>query len=699
MALYALTIFLSAFLLFQVQPVLGRYILPWFGGSPAVWTACMLFFQVALLAGYSYAHGVVSRLTPRRQGTLHLALLLGSLALLPITPDAAWREGVGDNPTGRILLLLLRSVGMPYLMLSATGPLLQGWFARRFPGRSPYRLYALSNAGSLLGLVTYPFLVEPHLRLAEQTWVWSACYGVFVVLCGAVAWGVRGVAANEQPAAEQATSGDEARLNPLDVLCWLGLAACGSLMLLATTNQVCQDVAVVPFLWVLPLSLYLLTFIICFDREQWYVRPLFLVLLVVAAVVDWQLLTQGVSVSIWGQILGFNLAMFVICMACHGEMVRLKPSARHLTLFYLMVSAGGAASGLFVALAAPRLFTGFYELHLALFMTLVLVALVYSRDLTARWTALAATPSRQAWAFGQQVVFVIVAPGLGWLLFKDVRSDKVGTLDRCRNFYGVLRTLRYEDDNGTGLGTRRSLCHGRINHGYQFEDPDKREWRTSYFGPASGIGRAFRFFPRESRRIGVVGLGAGALAAYAEPGDTLRYYEINPQVQQQAERWFTYLQDAKARGAKVDIVLGDGRITMEQQAARGEGQRFDILVADAFSGDAVPVHLMTRECMDLYWRHLQPDGILAVNITNRYINLQPVVRALAEAMGKQALHFLNDPDKAHGVLNSEWVLVTSNRTFIDDPEVKSGLTAWDDDRRLVWTDDFSNLYRVLRRRG
>jgi hypothetical protein len=696
MALYACTIFLSAFLLFQVQPMLGRYILPWFGGTPGVWTTCLLFFQCFLVGGYLYAHGLISHLKPKLQGKVHLAVLVLSLLTLPITPKPYMKPADPSDPVGHILWLLARCVGLPYLVLSTTGPLLQGWFSRTHPGRSPYRLYSLSNIGSLLALVTYPLVFERKLRLDPQTWQWSACYALFVLLCANVAWRASRAAGDDDvpTAAAPAADGDERRLNPLDVLLWLGLAGCGTLLLLAVTNQLCQDVAVVPFLWVLPLSLYLLSFIICFDREQWYVRPLYAVLLVIALFVAAKLIDLGVNAPIIWQAAGYAFVLFVLTMSCHGELVRLKPGTRHLTLFYLMVSVGGALSGIFVAIICPRLFNGYYELQIGLTAAAVLYFLVVGRDLVRRICTETSESRRSVAIFGGYGAAILTAVSVVacWGIVGSIWASNSGVLAKTRNFYGVLQINQY--DVGTP-DESRTMRHGRILHGAQWTDPLRRLVPSTYFGPTSAISIAYHALPAP-RNTGVIGLGTGTVAAFCEKGDRIVYYEINPQVLTIDDAWFTYLKDAAARGVTVETDLGDGRIVLEQQADHGRLQNFDLMAIDAFSSDAVPVHLLTKEATALYWRHLKPNGVLGFQITNRYLNLAPVCRGLAESCGKTAL-LIRDNHPLEGYQRSAWVLLTSNQSFINDPKIQAALTPWEaTDKPLYWTDDFSNLFSVIR---
>jgi hypothetical protein len=703
MRYYALTIFLSAFLLFQVQPLIGKYILPWFGGSPAVWTTCMLLFQILLLLGYGYAH-LLSQLRPRLQGVLHAALLTASLWFLPITPDDAWKPIGSESPTWRILALLTGTIGVPYFLLSSTGPLLQSWFSHSYPGRSPYRLYALSNVGSLLALVTYPFLVEPALKLGPQAVCWSAAYSAFVIACS---WcGLRLCLAKpaEIAAAADPTSSAQERSAMREratahrpawslVLFWLALSAAGSVMLLATTNQMCQEVAVVPFLWVLPLALYLLSFVICFDSPRWYHRKAFVLLLAVSSGLASFVLDRGPAIRLDFQLAVYATALFACCMVCHGELVRSKPAPRYLTLFYLVVSAGGALGGLFVALAAPALFTGYWEYHLGLGFCCLLAMTACLRD---RESLLGRLSPLAGWGIASSCFCVLVVS-----LAKQAISQDGGTLEKTRNFYGVLRVERKA---GPEQEPRFNLAHGRIVHGFQFEDPNKRDWPTSYFGPGSGIGLALTWHPKrmladpveQGLRVGIVGLGAGTIAVYGRPNDYIRFYEINPDVVRMANEYFSFLKDCRAR---YDVILGDGRIQMEREIHAGHAQQFDVLAMDAFSGDAIPMHLLTRECFRICWLQLRRQGLLVVNISNNHVDVTPVVRGLAEEFGKRVIYIATDEDRAKGTNVSDWLIVTENEEFLHSPAVTKATRPFPANTQppFVWTDDYGSLKQVLTR--
>lgn len=696
MAHYAITIFLSAFLLFQVQPLIGKFILPWFGGSPAVWTTCMLFFQVVLLAGYSYAHLITSKFKPKAQTAGHIVLLLVSLAFLPIAPDAdVWKPADSRTPIVGILSLLTFTIGLPYFLLSSTGPLLQESF-RRETGRTPYRLYSLSNTGSLLALLTYPFLFEPQLTLRMQILGWSWSYALFVLLC---CWSAMGLARPAMAGAGAISEPIEAGPPPSvrDVGLWLALAACGSAMLLATTNQLCLEVSSVPFLWIVPLAIYLFTFIICFDHERWYHRGIFLVLLAAAVLLACYALYKGNGMPLWQQLLVYSATLFVCCMVCHGELAQSKPAPQYATLFYLMVAAGGAVGGILVALVAPLVLRDFWEYQLGLIFTVILAAVSTLAGSANRTSDL----PRMAW-----IVASIVCVSAGFALGVGIglpggESGGEKNLETTRNFYGVLRVNQLEDlydDNGP----KRELIHGRIQHGFQYLDRDLRLWPTTYYGRSSGVGVAIDHHPRRANtdpeqrtlRIGVVGLGCGTLAAYGKAGDYVCFYEINPEVIRISDEYFTYRQDS---AAEVEVVLGDARIEMERQKAEGKLRKFDILAIDAFSSDSIPMHLLTLQCVELYREHLKPDGLLCVHISNRYLDLAPVVAGIAEAVGCQCVFIDSDGDTTQGTDRATWAIVTANEEFLKTPEVTGAILSSDDrdDRKIIWTDDYGSLWQAL----
>ena len=664
--LYAGTIFLSSFLLFLVQPLIARQILPWFGGSAAVWTTCMLFFQVLLVAGYGYAHWL-GRLGGRRQAMLHSVLLLIAIATLPIAPDDSWKPAGGAEPVTRILLLLGATVGLPYLLLSATSPLIQLWFSRARPGKNPYRLFALSNLASLVALLGYPFAVEPLFAAQGQVRAWSWLFAAFALLCAALAWRTPpATAASEATAGPPVAKGRYAW--------WLALSATGSVLLLAVTNHLTQNVASVPLLWLVPLTVYLLTFIIAFEGKGWY-RPAWVWPLLVAALAaaGWLLVDTELHYRLALQLGVFLPVLFVGCLFCHGELYRLRPAPDRLTAFYLVVAAGGALGGLLVAVVAPLVFNGYYELGLGLAALALLAAL--------RLSDLGRVPHYSALA-----ALLGITAGAAYDGFREQRDVRLSE----RSFYGVLHVKEYSPGEETHL---RRLVHGTIMHGEQYMQASLRRLVTTYYTPSSGIGAAIRSRQDHPVKVGVIGLGTGTLAAYGRAGDVYRFYEIDRNVVAIARREFSFLSDSAAR---IEIALGDARLSLEREAPQG----FDVLAVDAFSSDAIPVHLITREALGTYLHHLKPDGIVAFHVSNRFLDLVPVVARIAREQGAQAVLVEDDPDEddVTGRSRSDWVLVSrSGRALAAKAIVeRGGAPAEDRPQWRTWTDDYSNLIQILK---
>jgi hypothetical protein len=762
---YAVTIFLSAFLLFQVQLLLAKSILPWFGGAASVWTTCMLFFQTLLLVGYSYAHWLAQRPRLATQGRIHLlalgvaagALMLTGLAWgTPLLPDGSWKPRPDSMPVWHIFILLSVTVGLPYLVLSATGPLLQAWFSAQGSGRSPYRLYAVSNLGSLLGLLTYPFLIEVFVPLRGQALIWACGYALFTAGMGWSAWRMTRVGGHAPPLRVGRADNAAPRPGRYEYLVWFALPACASVLLLAITNQMSQEIAVNPFLWVLPLCLYLASFILCFDSERWYWREAYLLLLVPALALVTLVLVGGVRASILAQISILSIALFIVCMVCHGELVRLKPAPHRLTAFYLTLTAGGAAGGMFVGLLAPALFTGFFELPMALWMTAAVLFVVLWRERgsalqrlprTAAAGALAAAVLLAAFVFaddslegggsaldllqsapllslGIAVAVLMLAAVAGWMYWQRktravtagpmwmasllvfgiaqigvARAPLADAALTARNFYGMVQVL-VEEEAGSGVRILK-LRHGRILHGYQYLDAARRLAPGAYYHRNSGIGLALLHHPRrqnaETLHIGVIGLGAGMLAAYGRAGDRLRFYEINPQVIRLAaspSAPFTYLRDSAAR---IEVVTGDARLALEAELAHGGAQGFDVLVVDAFSSDAIPVHLLTLEALELYFKHLGPQGILALHVSNRYLDLVPVVARLANQLDAGYSVIETNGDARGREWAATWVLVSRTRDILATPAIADAAVTPQPQPAPLWRDDFSNLFQALRR--
>ncbi|MGH8764082.1 MAG: spermidine synthase, partial [Burkholderiales bacterium] len=679
-----------AFLLFLVQPIIAKHILPWFGGNAAVWTVCMVFFQLVLLGGYAYADALVRRVPARAQAIVHSVLLAASLAFLPILAADSWKPLPETEPTGRILLLLVSTIGLPYFLLSTTGPLVQAWFARSFPSGTVYRLFALSNLASLLALIAYPPLIEPAVSLPAQSYAWSAIYLLFVALCAASAW-----TAAKQPAlvsSSEGTSGNGNDVKPeaTDYLLWLVLSALGSLMLLAVTSHITQNVASVPFVWIVPLVLYLLSFILVFDvggaraRSGWYSRiwglPVLFALLLGMSYALYQNL--GVM-KIRYTIALYCAGLFIACMFCHGELAAMRPAPRYLTRFYLMISIGGAAGGLFVGLIAPHLFNAYFELPIALMGCALLAVMLAWR--TARGIVDAAHFRRRNVAYVAAGVALIVSGVVSWHVWEYEAYIRYNAILMTRNFYGTLRVKEYEREDGKPT---RALVHGVINHGWQYVDPKLRDAPISYFGPGSGIAKALSFYEGRARRVGIIGLGVGSFTGWGKPGDYFRIYELDPDVVKIAREQFWYLPDAKA---KIDVVTGDGRLNME----RDPPQNFDLISVDAFSSGSIPIHLLTREALQAYRRHLAPGGVIVYNVTNRFVNLAPQLKLVAEAEGMKVLLMTDDPseEKYSGtayVLVSDNAALLKDRRFADAGNIEPihGLTAW--------TDGFNNLFKVVR---
>jgi SAM-dependent methyltransferase/MFS family permease len=656
-------------LLFLVQPLIARLILPWFGGSAAVWTTCMLFFQVLLLAGYAYSHFLIRKFASgRAQAVIHTLLLAAAVALLPISPSEAWKPAGEDEPISRILLLLGATVGLPYLLVASTSPLLQAWFARARPGENPYRLFAISNLASLVALVGYPFVVEPFLAAGQQVSAWSWLFAAFALLCAVVAW------RTPQRAVSKADETQE-RLGRSPVMLWLALSATGSVLLLAVTNHLTQNVAAVPLLWLAPLTLYLASFIIAFEGRNWY-RPELLWPLVLAwlAGMAWLLADVDYHFDLPLQLGVFLPGLFLGCLFCHGELYRLRPAPRHLTAFYLIVSAGGALGGLLVAVVAPLAFDAYYELGVGLVVLGLLAAL--------RFAALGRVQAVASLAVLLGASAAAAYDGLRY--HEDVRLSE-------RGFYGVLRVKEYGAPGEPGH--LRRLVHGAIMHGEQYMDDARRDMVTTYYTETSGIAAAIQSRASAPRRVGVIGLGTGTIAAYGRKGDLYRFYDIDPRVMDIARNEFTFLADSKAQ---IELALGDARLTLEREPP----QNFDVLAVDAFSSDAIPVHLITKEALGVYLKHVRADGIVAFHVSNRFLNLIPVVARLAKEHGAHAVLVSDDPDDEDESLRSrsDWVLVSRDPAALAREAIAEAGAKPAEDRPgwRTWTDDYSNLIQILK---
>jgi spermidine synthase len=631
----------------------------------------MLFFQVVLLAGYAYAHVLPRRASPRMQAAIHLALLATSVSLLPVVPSARWKPLGDEDPAWRILGLLAATIGLPYFLLATTGPLVQHWLVRRLPDARPYRLFALGNLAALGGLLAYPFVVRPALGIASQARWWSVGYGVYAALVAIAA-----VRAGRRDGARRPVAADVAGLPHIDLetrVLWVALAACPSVMFLAVTEHLTRDVAPVPFLWILPLSLYLLTFVLAFDRPGWYRARLFRISALGAfATMVFAVTPYAAGLGLRQTTALFVGTLFVCCMTCHGELARLAPPPTHLTRFYLLVSLGGAIGGIFVGLVAPAVFSTDVELPIAVSACVLLVLIVLYRE---------TPPARRVRS--RPIVAVVMVALVAYVGFSATRVRR-GTRTRLRNFFGVIGTLDVDD----APGPRRVLSHGIVVHGVQFLDAARRRQPTSYYGRRSGVAVVLDGLGRRGPiRVGVIGLGAGVLATYGRPGDSFRFYEINPLVVALARLEFSFLADSPAR---VDVVVADGRLALEREPPHG----FDVLVLDAFSGDSIPVHLLTREAFVVYERQLRPGGVIAVNVSNRYLDLAPIVASDAHELGRRAVPVDDGGDEALATAMSQWVLVVEP----GEEPIPDGVRSATLQRRDVrpWTDDYSDLLAVVR---
>jgi hypothetical protein len=709
MLLHTISIALSALLLFLVQPIIAKQILPWFGGGAGVWTTCLVFFQTVLLAGYGYAHWLAHRLSPRQQWALHSALLAASLSCLPIVAADRFRPAGGEDAAVAILVLLAITIGLPYFLLASTGPLLQSWLARRWPARSVYRLFALSNAGSLAGLVAFPLLVEPHYCSRAQAVGWSVAYAVFALTCSAAAWVTsRRLNAQSETSRPALSSGerdrslldpDKAGAEPAAAdspqlpsppggpWTWLGLSALGVMILLGATAHICQNIASVPFLWLAPLILYLLSFVIVFEGRGgrgWYSPGWGIPAALCAAA----LMALGLSASsgvldVWLAVPLYCVGVLLTCLFCHGELAARRPGAGDLTRFYLMISLGGALGGIFSGLVAPRVFDSVYEFPLALFC-------VCAAAFAAAWTTSALGTLRR-WIASLAVTAAIATACWGISFIDFLRSD---VILMKRNFYGTLRVR----EAGTGQYQVRRLLHGVILHGEQYTRTVDRLEPGSYYARSSGVGLAIEDAQQRNPtvRLGVIGLGTGTLSAYGRRGDLVRFYEIDPDVVSIARQEFTYLTSTPAT---VQIALGDARLSLQRELDHAQAPGFDVLAVDAFSSDSIPVHLLTRQAIQIYTRCVVDGGIIAVHISNRFLDLKPVLANLAADLGLSAQLVRDDPDESSHASSSDWVLISTRRAAFDRPPLAGRVEALKLDPLVgLWTDQFNNLLGIVKGR-
>jgi spermidine synthase len=664
--LFAGAMLLSACLLFLVQPTIAKAILPWFGGSAGVWTACMLFFQALLLLGYVYAHSIANYFSPAQQRFIHVFVLVASLSTLHFGVDPTWKPAPHSEPITSILLVLGRSVGLPYIVLCTTSPLLQHWIGQTSSLRLPYRFYALSNFGSLLALGLYPLLLEPFLDTDTQLKFWAGAYMVFVVLVIAVSvrshsrrWPHSGPGMN-----------DDRRLAAREACALAAVGACSSALLLSVSSSLSQDIAPIPFLWIVPLALYLLSFILCFDNARWYNVAAHRIAVPIA-LVALTFVHATPALPLWAALGVHCVGLFILCMFCHGLLATRRPGLQHLTAFYLWVAFGGMVGAFFVSVASPLLFNQLLEFKIAVAGCLA-IALHYLYGYSSR-------------PFLAVCSLAVVGVPVGL----DYAVSSGDILVRARNFYGALSVQEIHQPDHPG-GDGRLFYHGRILHGAQYGSGRQVSGPAAYYGQESGAGLSLHR-KRTAQRVGIVGLGAGTLAWYGQPGDYYRFYEINPLVENIARNYFTYLTDSRAH---VDVVIGDGRTALERESE----QRFDTLILDAFSGDSVPVHLLTVEAFATYFRHMRSDGVVAIHISNDYLDLAPVVQAAARAHGKRVWTIHSPENVARHWSATDWAIVSGDDRFTGELQNRwhAKLLGQAIERRNTWTDRYSNLLTALR---
>jgi hypothetical protein len=666
---YALALFLGSTLLFLLEPIAAKRLVPLLGGSAAVWTACLVFFQTALMLGYYGAHLLVTRTALRTQVMVYVGLLALSVVQLVRAVDPGLSANA-ERPVVSVLWLLTRLIGLPFLTLSATSPLLQAWFARTARGErgDAYRLFAVSNLGSIVALLVYPWLIEPHLALRAQTILVAIALALLAIVAGVIGTAVR----NANDDARAAATADAASVPPATRVLWVALAACASLLLAATTNHISQNVVALPLVWIVPLVAYLLSFVVAFSTLRWLPRWLVAGLAIVGLILSADLLDRGVlDYPVILATETFCVSLFFLCLFLHRELYLRRPAPRHLTSFYFHVAAGGALGAVLVGIVAPVVSPGNYDLAIGLLLTTVLglvVAWPGSRVMRVVWIALIATG----------IVLVTT----------QVQTDRVAAIVRVRNFYGTVRVTHAHEP---GKADVRSLYHGVIVHGREIFRDDLRRQPYTYYAHTSGLGLALDQCCRNRpRRIGVIGLGAGTIAVYGNPGDTIRFYEINRPVVDIALKYFTYLGDSPAF---MQIVPGDARVSLTGEPP----QRYDVLVVDAFSGDAIPAHLLTVQALEVYRRHLARGGIIAYHVSNDFLALSPVVEQLARNAGMTAVRVIDPGDPARFTFDSEWVLVTANTEFLANPAVVRARQTVDVPPGLrVWTDDYSSLFPLIK---
>ena len=672
MLLLTAMVFLGATLLFSMEPLVGRLLIPYFGGAAHIWLICLMFFQAMLLLGYLYAHLFVGKL-----GFWHLALLAVPLVNLPLHVSA-----IPDPhaPLPTLLAVLVLRVALPFFALSTTAVIAQAWLFRSSIGRykEPYHLYAASNAGSFIALLGYAFLVEPFLGVRLQTLVWSGAYIVYVLLVVVTWFEVRPGKEPEAPDRQKVTP---KALAPITYLQWLSLSALPSVFLLATTNYITLDIGSFPFVWVIPLALYLGSFIVTFRTNGGVPRVLKLF---------WpEILLAALSLYLagppnWFVLLGQLCVFFLICLVAHGTLYELRPPGSHLTHFYLTSALGGWIGGAFVSLIAPHIFSGLFEYPMALLLFGALFWWHRDKGFTAFWPH-----ASRAAAWGRMLAIGIIVFPMASFISTSVKEP---TKFRHRNFYGTYRI--FDKSLEKGSMTVRELVHGRTLHGSQMLDASMRSDPISYYYRGGPLSEVYELVP-SPRRMAVIGLGSGTISAYTGEGDTLTYYEIDPDNEKIARAWFTYLGDCKG---KVSVIVGDGRLSM--QARDAHKLKYDLIAIDAFTGDSIPTHLLTGEAMSVYLEHLSDNGVILFHISNRYYDLRPVLKSTAATVGLFGV--MNNPGKKRKVkapyITGQFVALAADSTRLR-PLIDRGWAAFGKGDGLKnmapWTDDYINVLAPL----
>jgi len=675
MWLFALLIFFSAFLLFQVQPLISKFILPWFGGSASVWLVAMLFFQVFLLLGYLYSF-IINHFKFKTQKYIHLALILLTFLTLPIIPSIALKPIDSTFPVLKIILLLALTVGLPYFVLSTTGPLLQAWYVRKYPQKNPYILYVLSNAGSLLALITFPFIFEPLFDSVHQAWLWSGAFVVFGLGVGILVWS----RFKSLPAAIVKSEPIQ-KVGVKKTILWILFPALASAAFLAVTNHICLDIATIPFLWILPFCLYLLSFIFTFADEVFYSKTFYVVLLVCLLFISPFLVFNNEigRLGLLFQVLSYSLILLVTCLICHGELYRLRPSSNLLTRYYLMIAIGGAIGGLFVAVVAPLIFTAYWDLLVVLFTTVLVIAVLYFNSLKSKLTV----KERRLICFAAFLLVIFFA----YYSYGVKVKSWAGNVAAERNFYGTLH-VRESEPNDMG-SKRRFLLHGVTLHGEEIIQGGKVFPALSYYSEKTVPSLLLqKIIKTDSREVGIVGLGTGTLSYFGQKNDVFTFYEINQAVIDYAHNYFSYLKESQA---EIKTVLGDARLSLEKEP----DAKFDVLVLDAFSSDAIPVHLLTEEAFEIYLKKIKETGSIAVHISNRYLDLEPVVKAAADKYNLGFVLIDTPADNTKFTYKTKWILLTKNDTILKSEELKPYINEKEIRKIKPWTDHFSNLFTIL----